>query len=132
MDTDAAGIALAEQIATIDSQMVSYGWNPDSVVAPCVFPKEWSVDFTADRVTLGGDLEPTDFIVWILVSRSDDQTGQTLLKTYKSLARAAVYSDSSLGGTTSDCFVSGIRAPGFEEYAGTQYLLLELTVQAYG
>ena len=132
MDVDAAGIAIANQIKTIDSQMIAYGWNPDSVVVPCVFPKEWVIDFTADRVTLSGDDEPTDFTVWILASRADDKSGQTLLKTYKSLARAAVYSDSTLGGTTSDCFVSGIRAPGFMEYAGTEYLLLELTVQAYG
>ncbi len=132
MDITATGLALAEQIAAIDPELTAFSWNPSSVVAPAVFPKEWSVDFSDGQTMLGGGGASAVFTVWLLVGRADDQTGQGTVQEYAGLARTAVYIDSTLGGIASDVFVSGMRAPGLQEYAGTDYLLLELTVQVYG
>jgi len=132
MDITAAGLALAEQIASIDPELTAFSWNPSSVVAPAVFPKEWEIDFDGDQVMLGGDGAPVIFTVWLLVQRSDDQSGQTTVQGYAASARTAVYLDPTLDGNVSDAFVTGMRAPGTQEYAGADYLLLELTVRAYG
>lgn len=132
MDITLVGLALADQIAEIDPELSAFSWNPDSITAPTVFPKEWEVDFTDPELPLGGGGYWTVFTVWILVGRADDQTGQTTIQDYAGAAREAVYADTTLDGNAVDAFVTGVRAPGKQEYAGTEYLLLELTVRVYG
>ncbi len=132
MDITLAGLALADQIASIDPELTAFSWNPSSITAPAVFPKEWEIDLLDDQVMLGGGGMPVVFTVWLLVGRADDQTGQTVVQEYAGAARAAVYADSTLGGTVADAQITAMRAPGTQEYAGTDYLLLELTVRVYG
>ncbi len=132
MDTRLAGETLAGLIAEIDGQITAYSWNPDSVVTPCVFPKEWEKDFTADVVMLGGDAALVEFTVWLLVARADDKSGQAQLQSYADDALDAIYTDSTLAGQVSDLQVTSLRAAGLQEYAGTDYLTLEVIVRCYG
>lgn len=132
MDTRLAGETLAGLIAEIDSQITAYSWNPDSVTTPCVFPKEWERDFTADIVMLGGGAAQVDFTVWLLVARADDKSGQAQLQSYADDVPDAVYADATLAGQVSDLQVTSIRAAGLQEYAGTDYLALEVIVRCYG
>lgn len=132
MDITAAGLALAEQIAGIDSELTAFSWNPDSITAPAVFPKEWEIDFADEQVMLGGNGFPAIFTMWLLAGRADDQTGQTAIQAYAGLVPDAIYADTTLGGTVVDTFVTGMRAPGTQEYAGANYLVLEITVRVYG
>lgn len=132
MDLNAAGATLAALIAEIDSTIVTYGWSPDSVVTPCVFPQSWEVDYTSDLVMLGGDAAPVTFTVWLLVSKADDRSGQVKLQEYAGQVRAAIYADSTLSGECSDLQVTAQRKLGVQEYAGTDYLCLEVSVVALG
>lgn len=132
MDTRLAGEALAALVAEIDEPITAYGWNPDSVVVPCVFPREWEKDFTADIVMLGGGAALVDFTLSLLVARADDKSGQAQLQEYADQVVDAIHSDATLSGQVSDLQVTSLRAAGFQEYAGTDYLALEAIVRCYG
>ena len=136
-DLDVVITALASRIATgmtgtrIGGSVFAYG--PDSLNPPtCIVlpaPGEFLVYDDSMSGTSGYNL-----VVKILMGSQDDRAGQAELLSYldrtgSTSIRAAVYGDSTLGGTCSFCRISGASAYNDVEWAGMTFYGAELNVE---
>lgn len=138
-DLDDVTVALAARIRTgmgtdaIAGRTYAYGIDAPKPPAAIVLPSNG--DFVDYDVTFDGQ-DDFELVVKILVGAADDRSGQAALLAYLSRSgstsiRAAIYGDSTLGGTVSDLKVIGARNFGDVEWAGLIYFGAELVVQVY-
>jgi hypothetical protein len=116
------------------------GYATDAVTTPHFYVGDYNVTF--DK-TFGRGLDEIEFTCAVLVSRSDDLSGQKLLdgllsgggpgslKEAIEVARGAP-GQAALGGLADDLHVVRVQSYRFYEVAGTQYLGAELVVRVIG
>ena len=138
-DIDDVVVALAARIAsgmgsdTIAGRTFAYG--VDSLNPPTAIVLPGSGDFLSFDVTFDGS-DVFGLTVKVLMGVQDDRTGQAALLGYMSRTgstsiRAAIYGDSTLGGTVSDLKVTGWSNYGDVEWAGQQFYGADLSVEAF-
>ncbi|MGE5830145.1 MAG: hypothetical protein ACM30G_17555 [Micromonosporaceae bacterium] len=114
----------------------TYAFGVDSPNPPCLIVLPAPEDFLDYDVTFDGR-DDFRLVLKILMGSADARTGQAALlgyldRTGATSVRAAVYTDPTLGGTASDCKVTGARGYGDVEWAGVPYYGAELVVEVYG
>lgn len=125
----AAAEAIRDRLATIDGLNV-YAFAPGAITPPTAV-----VTLAADPVDYGVALDDTSadyrYIITILLSRADDESGQQALEGYLDLTGthsvlAAV--SGTLGGVVSDADVSRSARPGNYSYAAVDYYGVQFDV----
>jgi hypothetical protein len=122
------------------AKLTSTGYAPDAVTTPCFYVGDYTVDF--DK-TMRRGLDEVEFTCAVLVSRSDDLSGQKVLDGLLSGAgtgslKAAIEAARgapgayALGGAAHDLRVTRVQSYRYYEVAGIQYLGAELTVRVIG
>ncbi|WP_432135150.1 hypothetical protein [Streptomyces sp. bgisy154] len=137
------GLADAARAVTMPSgiaKLTATPYAPDSVNAPHFYVGDYTINF--DRVMRRG-LDEVEFTCAVVVSRSDDLSGQKVLdgllsgagagslKAALEAARGAP-GEFALGGAADDLHVMRMQSYRFYEIAGIQYLGAELVVKVIG
>ncbi|MCP3817831.1 hypothetical protein NLX86_06675 [Streptomyces sp. A3M-1-3] len=116
------------------------GYAPDAVTVPHFYVGDYSVNF--DKA-MRRSLDEVEFTCAVLVSRSDDLSGQKVLdgllsgggtgslKAAVEAARGAP-GQFALGGAAHDLHVMRVQSYRWYEHAGTQYLGAELVIKVIG
>ncbi len=134
-------IRAAIDAAEID-HLDTYAHTPGSVVVPCVYPTNVTIDPNGAGASFGGS-DTAEVVLRVLTSAADDLDGQTLLDEYlartgpKSI-RAALETarggpgEYALGGAADDLHV--VRIDGYRLYTeGTdEFYGAEITVRVIG
>lgn len=134
MDISAVRQGLADNAATI-AGLATYGYVPDSIIAPTFFAGE--VDITYDAAYARGmdDIRVTCKI--LAAPATEVQTGQQRLDGYLKGAgptslKAAIESDDTLGGACDDLRVERVQGYRLYELGGVTYIGAELIVRVIG
>lgn len=138
MDIQAVRIALKDAIRAIDGLRVAD--LRDDPHPPCaiVYPKApFPLDETFTDPAGGTTVRP-QFCVLVLVAYTNTSAAQNTLDTFLSdngeeSVKNAIEKDQTLGGTVSDCVVTGLESYGVIQLAdgGTRYLSAELVVDIW-
>jgi hypothetical protein len=137
------GLADAARAVVMPSGIAKLTSTPHATDAPTVphfYVGDYTVDF--DKVMRRG-LDEVEFTCAVLVSRSDDLSGQRVLDGLLSGAgagslKAAIEAARgapgayALGGVAHDLHVTRVQSYRLYEVAGIQYLGAELTVRVIG
>lgn len=132
--------AAATAVSTPAVAMTPYGWVPDSVEAPCVFPDGVQVAF--DR-TMGRGTDQITVRLRLLCSRTDDRAGQRMLWGYlagsgASSVKAAIEAArgapgvGALGGACDDLRVQSVGEARWIEHEGEKYVGVDFTIDIWG
>lgn len=119
--------ALASVVADVPG-FTAYRVPPSKPEVPCAFASTWAVDYESENAVLAGAGEWTWTLIG-LASRADDQAGWAKIDDLADYIRDALYADSTLGGEVPDVLVSAAATDGMQEWAGTDYFGLTLTVK---
>ncbi|MET9876573.1 hypothetical protein ABZZ36_18390 [Actinacidiphila glaucinigra] len=137
------GIADAARAVVLPNgipKLTSTPYLPGSVTVPHFFVGDYTVDF--DK-TMRRGMDEIEFTCGMVVSRSDDLSGQKLLDRLLSgsgegslkqaieAARGAP-GEAALGGAADDLRVTRVQSYRFYEIAGAQYLGAQLTIRVIG
>lgn len=138
MDLKAIRNALKDAIKTING--ISVSDLRDDPHPPCaiVYPKApFEFDDTFNGGTVGGITRPK-FCVLVLVPYVSTRSAQEKLDDYLSdegaqSIKTAIEADQTLGGTVSECLVTGLESYGVISLldGGTRYLSAELVVDIW-
>jgi hypothetical protein len=135
-----ADAARAVVMPTGTAKLTATGYATDAVTAPHFYVGDYTIDF--DKTFKRGQ-DDIEFTCAVLVSRSDDLSGQKILdgllsgsgpgslKAAIEVARGAP-GQYALGGLADDLHVTRVQSYRFYEVAGTQYLGAELVVRVIG
>jgi hypothetical protein len=135
-----AGAARAVVMPDGVPKLACTAYAPDAVTTPAFYVGDYTVDF--DKA-MRRSLDEVEFTCAVLVSRSDDLSGQRVLdgllsgggtgslKTAIEAARGAP-GEYALGGLADDLQVTRVQSYRFYEVAGTQYLGAEVIVRVIG
>jgi hypothetical protein len=135
-----ADAARAVVMPTGTQKLTSTGYAPDAVTTPHFYVGDYTI--TYDK-TFGRGQDEIEFTAAVLVSRSDDLSGQktmdallsgsgpSSLKTALEAARGAP-GDYALGGAADDFQVTRVQSYRWYEVSGIQYLGAELTIRVIG
>lgn len=122
------------------AKLTATGYATDAVTAPHFYVGDYTIEF--DK-TFGRGLDEVEFTCAVLVSRSDDLSGQKILdgllsgsgagslKAAIEVARGAP-GQAALGGYADDLHVTRVQSYRWYEVGGTQYLGAELVVRVIG
>jgi hypothetical protein len=135
VDLVAICVKIAEAAGAVEGLNTS-AYVPDSITEPHFFVAEHVIDY--DR-TFGrtADLE---IICRVLISRSDDEASQELLRTYLSTGNAKSIKDAieaarggpgqpALDGEADDLWVRRAERPRWYEHGGVQYVGCDITIK---
>ncbi|WP_329187043.1 hypothetical protein [Actinacidiphila glaucinigra] len=138
-----AGIASAAKAVAMPNgiaKLTSTPYLPDAPTTPHFFVGDYSVDF--DK-TMRRGLDEIEFTCGVVVSRSDDLSGQKLLdrllsgsgpaslKVAIEAARGAP-GEAALDGAADDLRVTRVQSYRLYEIAGVDYLGAQLTIRVIG
>lgn len=135
-----ADAARAVVMPTGTAKLTATGYATDAVTVPHFYVGDYTIDF--DKTFKRGQ-DDIEFTCAVLVSRSDDLSGQktldsllsgsgpTSLKVAIEVARGAP-GQAALGGLADDLHVTRVQSYRFYEVAGIQYLGAELVVRVIG
>lgn len=135
-----AAAARAVVLPTGTQKLTCTGYAPDTVTVPHFYVGDYSVDF--DKA-MRRALDEIEFTCAVMVSRSDDLSGQKALDALLSGAGTASLKvaieaargapgDFALGGLAHDLHVMRVQSYRYYEVAGIQYLGAEITVRVIG
>lgn len=121
-------------------KLTCFGYMPDSVVAPCFYTGEYSLDF--DKAFRRA-LDKAELTCLVLVSKADDATAQRTLDALLSGAGPASLKqaleaargapgEAALGGLADDFHITRVQGYRWYEHAGTNYVGAELIIQIIG
>jgi hypothetical protein len=138
MDLNAICVAIAAAAAdaTSDPPLNTSGFVPDAITEPHFFVAEPAVDY--DK-TFGRTAE-LEVTCRLLVSRSDDEAGQRLLRGYLSTGNAASVKDAieaarggpgqaALGGLVDDLWVRRVERPRWYEHGGYWFVGADIVIK---
>lgn len=145
MDIFAVRGAIADAARTVamppgTPKLTTTGYAVDSVTVPHFYVGDYTIDF--DKTFKRG-MDSVEFTCAVVVSRSDDLSGQRTLdgllsgsgpgslKTAIEAARGAP-GECALGGLADDLHVTRVESYRWYEIAGVQYLGAELNVHVIG
>jgi hypothetical protein len=117
--------AIAGALDGLTPDFTSYERPVSSPNVPCGFPFSYEVDYTSEGAQLNGCGEWTWTIV-LLVSRSDEADGQTILDDVAEGSRTAIQA------IPVEMFVEATRIVGNRDFGGIEYLAVEHTVRCLG
>lgn len=120
--------------------LTALAYVPDSINPPVLYVQPDTITF--DK-TYGRGTDEITFILYLLVSRADDQASQKLLDDYLSgggaasvkaalVAARGVPGGSALGGAADDIHVVDIGAYRWFAYGDTRYLGAQFKVRCIG
>lgn len=137
------GLADAARAVTMPAgiaKLTATPYAPDAVTTPCFYVGDYTIDF--DKA-MRRSLDQIEFTCAVLVSRSDDLSGQKILdgllsgsgagslKAAIEVARGAP-GELALGGAAHDLQVVRVQSYRWYEVGGIQYLGAELVVKVIG
>lgn len=145
MDISAVRSAIADAARTVTmpagtDKLTATGYATDAVTTPQFYVGDYTIAY--DK-TFGRGQDEIEFTGAVLVSRSDDLTGQktldsllagsgpTSLKAAIESARGAP-GQHALGGLADDLHVVRVQSYRWYEVSGVQYLGAELTIRVIG
>lgn len=145
MDIFAVRSALADAARAVVmpdgiGKLTATGYATDAVTTPAFYVGDYTIDF--DKTFKRGQ-DDVEFTCAVLVSRSDDLSGQRVLDALLSgsgpsslkaaieVARGAP-GEYALGGLADDLHVTRVQSYRWYEVAGIQYLGAELVVRVIG
>lgn len=133
MDISAVRQGLAVNADAITG-LTCYGYVPDSISEPAFFVAEVDIDFTG---AMARGMDTLMITCRVLVSRAEDWASQALLDGYLSGSgvtslKAAIESDTTLGGECDDLMVMRTQGYRFYEHSSAQYVGAELVVKVVG
>lgn len=136
MDVDLVAERLAAAGATVQGILRADAFVPDSVSEPHLYVGEWAESYDQ---TFGG-LVDAEVQIRVLVSRTDDQAGQKLLRQFMrrtgpTSVKAAIEADPQLGGACDDLHVRQVRGHrqyqvGNDRFYGAEWVLRVLGTES--
>ncbi|WP_329426833.1 hypothetical protein OG339_42240 [Streptosporangium sp. NBC_01495] len=140
MDLGDIKVVLAAAVRAEVPSLACFGYVPDSIPEPCFFVGEAEIEF--DK-TFGRGLDEVTLTCRLLVSRSDDRSGQAALDRYlsgsgpRSIKRAietarGAPGEHALGGLADDLHLMRVQAYRMYQVGEHNYYGAELMVRVIG